>query len=375
MFQVFLNPEIAEMDRDYYQDIRLFRSRTVFFRWLGFTAFLASLPLYLPQYHFYLLNLMMVHVIVAVGLNILVGNTGQVSLGHAGFFAVGAYGTALLMSKLQAPFFPALIAGGFIAAFFGFLVGLPALRLRGPYLSIATLAFGLAIMHVIGQLEFFGGRTGIETPALDLGIPQWGISFVLASDSAKFCLFLAITILMIIGACNLMRTKAGRAFSAMRDSDIAAEVTGVNLLAYKTLAFAVSAFYAGIAGGLFAFILGFFNPEPFNLILSIVFLVMVVVGGLGSIAGSVTGAVLITYLQYSLLKNIQDVPYLGNFLLWLSHKWFTEAGLENFNSIILGAILIGIIVFEPLGLHGLWLRFKKTRADLLFKFTLNPRGT
>jgi branched-chain amino acid transport system permease protein len=120
---------------------------------------------------------------------------------------------------------------------------------------------------------------------------------------------------MVIGAVNLMKTRVGRSFVAIRDSDIAAEVMGVNLIVYKTLSFAVSAFYAGVAGGLFGFILGFFNPEPFNLILSIVFLVMVVVGGLGSTFGSIAGAALITWLQYDLLKNIQEMPLAGPFLL------------------------------------------------------------
>ncbi|MBP1748030.1 MAG: inner-rane translocator, partial [Deltaproteobacteria bacterium] len=214
-----------------------------------------SIPLYLPEYIFYLLNLMLVHAIIVVGYNILAGNTGQISLGHAGFFAIGAYGTTLLIEKLGIPFIPALVLSGFIAAFFGFIVGLPALKLEGPYLSIATLAFGLAIMHVIGHVEMFGGRTGIETPPLDLGIPQWGLGCVLSSDTQKYWLFLIVAILMVVGARNIMKTRVGRSFSAIRDSTIAAEVTGINLLAYKTLAFAVSAFYAGIAGGLFGFVL------------------------------------------------------------------------------------------------------------------------
>ena len=133
---------------------------------------------------------------------------------------------------------------------------------------------------------------------------------------------------------------------------------------YKTLAFAVSAFYAGIAGGLFGFVLGFFNPEPFNLILSITFLIMAVVGGLGSISGSIAGAVLVTYLQFSLLKNIDEVPYLGGFLVAISERWFTVSGIHNVNSIILGLILIAIIIFEPSGLHGIWLRIKGYRKKV-----------
>jgi len=133
----------------------------------------------------------------------------------------------------------------------------------------------------------------------------------------------------------------------------------VNLTIYKTLAFAISAFYAGIAGGLFAFVCGFFDPFTFNMILSIIFLVMVVVGGLGSILGAIMGATLITYLQYDLLKNVAEAPYVGDFLIAVSRKWFTVIGLENFGSIALGLIMIGIIIFEPLGMYGIWIRIKK----------------
>ncbi|MDD5167457.1 MAG: branched-chain amino acid ABC transporter permease [Syntrophales bacterium] len=343
-----------DMKRDYYEDIQLFESNVVLFWSLSFLIFVFTLPLYVPQYHFYLLNLLLVHVILAVGLNILVGYTGQISLGHAGFFAIGAYGTALLMMNHQVPFVLALPLAGFIAAFFGFVLGLPALRLEGPYLSIATLGFGLTVMQIIGHWDYFGGRTGIQVPPLDVGF-----GYILKSDVSKYYLILVIAILLVIGARNLMKTRVGRAFIAIRDSDIAAEVIGVNLTIYKTLSFAVSAFYAGIAGGLFGFVLGFISPEPFNLILSIIFLVMIVVGGLGSILGSILGASLITILQFSLLKNISEMPYIGDFLVAVSTRWFTVVGLENFNSIILGLIMIGIVIFEPLGMYGVWLRIKK----------------
>ena len=348
-----------DMKRDYYEDIQLFESRVVLFWSAAFLLFLFTLPLYIPPYHFYLLNLIMVHVILAVGLNILVGYTGQISLGHAGFFAIGAYGTALLILKLQLPFLLALPLAGFIAAFFGFILGLPALRLEGPYLSIATLGFGLTVLQIIGHLDFFGGRTGIQAPPLDLGIPQAGFSLILETDMGKYYLILIVAVLLVMAARNLMKTRVGRAFVAIRDSNIAAEVIGVNLTIYKTLSFAISAFYAGIAGGLFGFVLGFFNPEPFNLILSIIFLVMIVVGGLGSILGAILGATLITWLQFSFLKNVKEMPYVGDFLVAVSNRWLTVVGLENFGSIVLGLIMIGIIIFEPLGMVGLWLRLKK----------------
>jgi branched-chain amino acid transport system permease protein len=333
-----------DMKREYYEDIELIGSGVVLFWSAVLLLFLFTLPLYVPNYQIYLINVIIVHVILAVGLNILVGYTGQISLGHAGFFAIGAYGTVFLMTHFHVPFVLALPLAAFIAAFFGFILGLPALRLEGPYLAIATLGFGLAIMHVIGTWDIFGGRMGLHAPPLDLGIPQMGFSWVLGS---------------VVGAINLMKTRIGRAFVAIRDSDIAAEVMGVNLTIYKTLAFAVSAFYAGIAGGLFGFVCGFFDPFTFNMILSIIFLVMVVVGGLGSILGAIMGATLITYLQYDLLKNIAEAPYVGEFLTNISRKWFTVIGLENVGGIALGLIMIGIVIFEPLGMYGVWIRIKK----------------
>jgi len=350
---------IMDMKRDYYEDIELFSSGTILFWSVALLIALFTLPMYIPSYYIYLINIILVHVILAVGLNILVGFTGQISLGHAGFFAIGAYGTALLMTHLHIPFFAALILAGFISAFFGFIIGLPALRLEGPYLAIATLGFGLSIMHVIGTWDIFGGRMGIHTPPLDLGIPQAGISLVLKTDVSIYYLILAITIIMVIGARNLMKTRVGRAFVAIRDDDIAAEVMGVNLTIYKTMSFAVSAFYAGVAGGLYGFVLSFFDPFAFNLILSIIFLVMVVVGGLGSVLGAIMGATLITYLQYDLLKNVGEMPYLGDLLVSISRKWFTVIGLENFGSIALGLIMLGIVIFEPLGMYGIWIRIKK----------------
>lgn len=155
-----------DMKRDYYEDVELFRSGTILTWSIVLLVFLFTLPVYLPSYNIYLLNIIMVNIILAVGLNILVGYTGQISLGHAGFFAIGAYGTSLIMMNFHFPFFAAIILAALIAAFFGFIIGLPALRLEGPYLAIATLGFGLTIMHIIGRWDFFGGRMGITARRL-----------------------------------------------------------------------------------------------------------------------------------------------------------------------------------------------------------------
>jgi branched-chain amino acid transport system permease protein len=233
------------------------------------------------------------------------------------------------------------------------------LRLEGPYLAIATLGFGLTIMHIIGRWEIFGGRMGIKTPPLDLGFAGSALSLVIAGDVKLYYLILIITVFMVIGAKNLMKTRVGRAFVAIRDDDIAAEVMGVNLTIFKTMSFALSAFYAGVAGGLYGFVVTFFDPFTFNLILSIIFLVMVVVGGLGSVLGAIMGAILITYLQYDFLKNVDELPYLGAFLVYISKQWFTVIGLANFSNIALGVIMLAIVIFEPLGMFGIWIRMKK----------------
>jgi branched-chain amino acid transport system permease protein len=349
-----------DMKRDYYEDIQLLDSKVLWFWFMVLIAFLILFPFLIQKltgssYYIYMANYMAIHIIVTLGLNILVGYTGQISLGHAGFFAIGSYFTVLFMTHLNFPFLLALVLAAFIAAFFGFILGLPALRLEGPYLAIATLGFGMAITQVIGRWQIFGGRMGLEAPPLDL-LQPFG-SYVLETDAQKYFLIVSIAFLMVMAARNLMKTKVGRAFIAIRDSDIAAETMGVNLVYYKTLAFAVSAFYAGVAGGLFAFMLGFINPSTFNFILSIYFLAFVIVGGLGSIFGSIMGGIVMTWLILTLDK-IQELPHIGTALVSFSKGWMSLTGLPNVASIIFGLIIVLIVVFEPLGLYGFWIRTK-----------------
>jgi len=345
-----------DIKRNYYEDIELFKSNTILVWSILFLIFLAILPWLIMKYHLlglsvYIVNLITVHAIVAIGLNILVGFTGQISMGHAGFFAIGAFTTVIFVLKVGLPFYLALPLGGFISSLFGFLLGLPALRLKGPYLAIATLGFGMAITTTIKHLEFFGGRMGLQAPKLYLfGIPMKDIHF--------YYMIMIIAVIMVIGAVKLIKTRVGRAFIAIRDSDIAAEAMGVNLTYYKTLAFAVSAFYTGVAGGLYAFILGFINAESFHLIMSITFLAMVVVGGLGSIMGSIAGATLMTYLDIK-LQAIQDISLIGPALVTFSQKYMSVAGISNIAVIVYGLIMILIVLFEPLGIFGFWIRTKR----------------
>ena len=340
-----------DMKRDYYEDVQFFSSGVTLFWFIVLIAFLALFPFLFKNYYVYVANYMAINVIVAIGLNILVGYTGQISLGHSGFFAIGAYGTLVLMSKVGLPFVIALPAAALATALFGFLIGLPALRLEGPYLSIATLGFGLTITRVIGRIEFFGGRQGLHAPELTIG--PWHLN----TDRDFYYLLITLTVILTVAARNLIKTKVGRAFIAIRDADIAAETMGVNLMYYKTLAFAVSAFYTGLAGGLYAFVLRFIEPELFGLLMSILFLAMVVVGGLGSIFGAIAGACLLSYMDLE-LRNILSIPYVGVWLEALSKSYFSITGVSNIQFILYGLIMVLIMLFEPLGLYGFWIRTK-----------------
>lgn len=341
-----------DMKRDYYEDVRIFTSGTVVF-WTGFLfLLLAIFPFVAKNYWIYVANYMAINVIVVVGLNILVGYTGQISMGHAGFYAIGAYSTIFLMTHLHFPFLIALPCAGLIAAFLGFLLGLPALRLEGPYLAIATLGFGVTITQIIGKIKILGERQGLHAP--DLHIGGWQI----ATDKDFYFVLIPITVFLVIIARNIIKTKVGRAFISIRDAEIAASTVGVNLTVYKTLAFAVSAFYAAVGGGLYAFVLRFIEPELFSLFMSVMFLTMVTVGGLGSIMGSVCGACLLSFLDIQ-LRNVLEIPYFGDWIRALSESFFSLTGASNIQLIIFGLILIFIMLFEPLGIFGMWIRAKK----------------
>ena len=316
-----------DMKRDYYEDVQFFSSGVTLFWFVILIAFLALFPFLFKNYYVYVANYMAINVIVAIGLNILVGYTGQISLGHSGFFAIGAYATIALMAKVGLPFVIALPAAALATAVFGFLIGLPALRLEGPYLSIATLGFGLTITRVIGRIEFFGGRQGLHAPELTIG--PWHLN----TDRDFYYLLITLTVVLTVAARNIIKTKVGRAFIAIRDADIAAETMGVNLMYYKTLAFAVSAFYTGLAGGLYAFVLRYIEPELFGLLMSILFLAMVVVGGLGSIFGAIAGACLLSWMDLE-LRNILSIPYVGLWLEALSKSYFSITGVSNIQFIL-----------------------------------------
>ncbi len=341
---------MRDLKTDYFEDIQLFRNKVQLFWCVVLLLFLFSYPFLVKAYYLTVFNLMAVNIIVALGLNLLIGNTGQISLGHAGFVAIGAYTTVLLL-KSGVPFIVALIAAAIAAGFFGLLLGIPSLKLEGPYLAIATLAFGLAVTIIIGRMDFLGGRMGFSVPKINL---TWtGLNY----DRSLYYVILIITIISVFVARNILKSRIGRSFQAIRDSDIAASAIGVNITRYKLYSFAISAFYAGVAGSLWALYLGFINPTLFTFILSINFLAIVVIGGLGFITGSILGAVVMTYLNLQ-LQNVPDIPVIGPLLQQFSEAFMMPTGITNISWVLTGLILILIVLFEPLGLYGIWLRIR-----------------
>ena len=290
---------------------------------LGLAA-LAALgwPLVAPKYLVFLGTLVAVNAVVAIGLNLLSGYTNQLSFGHAGFLAIGAYVAALV--TLQVPALPVpltLLVAGLATALVGLALGIPCLRLEGLYLAMATLAFGFVVTEAITNLDWLTrGNDGLRVPLARLG--PW----TLDTDAARYYLAVAVAAAMILAALNVAATRTGRAFLAIRTSEIAAQASGINAAAYKTIAFVLSAFYTGVAGGLFAFVVGFLSPDAFDVFLSVDFLVMIILGGLGSVLGSVAGAAIVTVLNDSL------------------------AGFQAFRPLIFGAIMIICMLFMPGGL-------------------------
>ncbi len=293
---------------------------------LGLAAVAAlGWPLVAPKYLVFLGTLVAVNAVVAIGLNLLSGYTNQLSFGHAGFLAIGAYVAALL--TLQVPALPVpltLLAAGLATALVGLALGIPCLRLEGLYLAMATLAFGFVVTEAITNLDWLTrGNDGLRVPLARLG--PW----ILDTDVARYYLALAVAAAMILAALNVAATRTGRAFLAIRTSEIAAQASGINAAAYKTIAFVLSAFYTGVAGGLFAFVVGFLSPDAFDVFLSVDFLVMIILGGLGSVLGSVAGAAIVTVLNDSL------------------------AGFQAFRPLIFGAIMIICMLFMPGGLAAM----------------------
>jgi branched-chain amino acid transport system permease protein len=306
--------------------------------------FFLLIPLTLHEYYLSVANLVWIAIVGALGLNILVGYTGQVSIGHGAFMSVGAYTAANLATRLDSPWPVNLLAGGLMAAAVGAVVGIPSLRIKGLYLAIATLAGQLIIEWTINHVTFISGgvQASISVPRPRLG------SMVLSSQRDMYYFLLVFVVIAIVGTMNLVRSRVGRAFIAIRDQDIAAEIIGIDIFRYKLLAFAISSFYAGVTGVLYTYFLGIANYEQFQIGVSIDYLAMIIVGGLGSVLGSIFGAIFITLLPIVIrlsMESFGSVFFNPQTVLNL---------IPNLRLMLFGALIIFFLVVEPDGLNRLW---------------------
>lgn len=336
---------IGSPKETYAADESLFQTRT---QWFWFGVLLASLALYpfvANLYWLFLACLICINIISATGLNILTGYTGQVSLGQAAFMGVGAYTVAWLDNNAATPFLINLLAAGVLTTLVGIVAGLPSLRVKGLYLAIATIAASFILQFVFINWESVTrGTRGINIQPPEL----FGMEF--DNPDTFYWLVVPATVLMVILAANLFRTRVGRAFIAVRDRDISASVLGINLPLYKLMSFAIASFYADIAGGFYAYFYGSINPESFPLLMSIFFLAAIIVGGLGTILGSILGAVFMT-LTPELLRYGVDVlePFVQD----------ASALLSPVRTLVFGLLIVGFLLFEPHGLAEIWRRVRR----------------
>jgi branched-chain amino acid transport system permease protein len=322
---------------------------------------LLGLPFLAPSY-LVDISLVFIYGLCGLSLMVLAGYTGLVSLGHAAFLGIGAYAHVYFVQDLGLPWLVSVALAAAITAGAGVLVGLPALRMTGLYLAIATLAFALIIQEVLTHWDAVTG--GLKGKAVSKAV-IFGVSF--ASGEAFYFLCLAFLLLGLWLTQNVLKAPTGRAWVAIRDSEIAAQSMGVNLAAYKTIAFAYSAAMMGVAGALFAHNVGYLAPDIFTVLLSIQFLLMVVVGGLGSLHGALYGAVFVALLPVMISEARDAVPaWLGGAFSVLGRgaaeavftaadRFVKQPALEPG---IFGLILVLFILFEPLGIHGRWMKIK-----------------
>jgi branched-chain amino acid transport system permease protein len=324
---------------DYLQDIGLFRHNGDRF-WYGLLCVvLLAAPLGLDRFYLGEFAQVFIYAIAGIGLMLLVGFTGLVSLGHAAFLAIGAYCHAYLMN-LGVPLPVALVAAMLLSALIGGLVAIPALRMTGIYLAVATLAFAVIVEQTLTHwVSVTGGFRGMAVAkpvllAVDLGDPRW-----------FYYLCLGVLVAAMLAALNLLRSPTGRAMVAVRDSEISAQSMGIHINRTKVLAFGVSAAFTGLAGGLFAHRIGYLAPDAFTLLTSIQLLLMVVVGGLGSLHGVIFGAIFIGMLPQGIAIFRDLAPP-------------AVAQLPGLEPGVFGLILILFLIYEPLGIYGRWLKIR-----------------
>lgn len=309
-------------------------------------ALLLAAPMLLGAYHLTLLVTVLIAVIGAVGLNVLTGTTGLISLGQAGFLAVGAYGNGVLMVDYGWPVWLSLPAGGVAAAVISLFVGAPSLRLKGLYLAITTLAFSFIISHLILYAEpITHGPNGMFVNGATL------FGFNVQRGAPLYYLALGVAVLIILMVLNLQRTRFGRAWLAIREQDVAARAMGIDLTRYKLLAFVISSFIVGIAGGLMSLQIRFINIEVFGLVLSIEALAILILGGLGSLGGAILGAVFLTLLPEAIRLALNLVLEPGSS--------FYSTYVYEIRGVAYGVVIVLFLRFQPEGLIGLWRDSKK----------------
>ncbi len=314
-------------------------------RWLlALAAMLLAFPLTANGYLVGLACMVGIHCIAAAGLNVMTGYTGLISLGHAAFMGVGCY-TAAWLAQRGLPFVLTLPLAGGMAALLGIAVGLPSLRIKGLYLAVATLAMQFLLVYVFREWDSVtGGVRGVNVPNASL------FGFELLNDHRMYYLIVPVAALMLVGARNLFRTRVGRAFIAIRDKDISAEVLGINLLHYKLASFAIGSFYAGVAGALLGYFYRAMTPEYFTLQLSIFYLAAIIVGGLGSMLGTIFGAVFMTLVPELLRAGVAMLA-----------QWAPRATeiLSPVQQMVFGLLIMGFLVFEPHGMLEMWRRVRR----------------
>lgn len=324
----------------YDHDIRLFPDWWTFFVYMGLLVVMVALPFLMDSFFLSEVTNVLIWAVAGLGLMLLTGQTGQVSLGHSAFMAMGCYTCALLMN-MGLNFVPAFILCGIITGIVGALIAVPALKLHGVYLAIATLALAILTADIIVILRpWTGGVNGMIAPDIIIfgtEINRW------VNPEYWYYMTLAIVVIVTLIYVNLLRSPLGRAFAAVRDSEVSAQAMGIDVARTKTIAFGLSCGITGLGGALMGFFAGAFNNETFTFLLAIQLLMMIVVGGMGFIHGAFLGAVMIAFLPQGLSLVTDNV------------RWLRIPGLE-FGAF--GAILILFIMFEPMGLYGRWLKIR-----------------
>src|SRR3984957_16631731 len=322
--------------------------------------FIVIVPLICGDYPISILNLILIAIVGALGLNILVGYTGQISIGTGAFMSVGAYTAANLVTRLGAPFWLALPAGGLMAALVGAIVGIPSLRIKGIYLAIATLAAQLIIEWTINHVQWISG--GVQA---SINVPRPSVFGTQLKSEWQIYLFLMFfVVLALVATLNLVRSRIGRAFIAIRDQDIAAEIIGINIFRYKLYAFAISSFFAGVTGALESYYLGIANYEQFQIDVSIDYLAMVIIGGPGPARGGALGAIFVTLLPIATRLFLESFGGI----------FFSNANLlnviPNLRLVIFGGLVMLFLGVGPGRLNRLWSNIRNCYRVCLFSYYL-----